>query len=240
MSRSALSCLSCLPLLAILAWPQLALAQDAPAAGALPKVGLGVEVDNVFGAAFNLAGNSINTLRLFEQDNTYKLYVPINLSNTLRVEPVVGFVRATSNEQSVNNNVEVFDDNTTTAFSLGVGGFALWALTDSIHAYGGGRLAFNRISVTTQTTVNSPGNTNISTVTNSRNGIQLQGALGTEWFFNRYMSFGGEGQLNIRWFGTPTRTVDPDPGNTNNNDGDSESDTFISPNVELFLRFYFM
>lgn len=203
--------------------PAMAAAQDGAtsSASALPKVGLGVEID-----------------QLFQDNQRYQLYIPINISPQLRIEPIFGFQRSSTTTTNTNDNdVTVTNYDATTAFSLGVGGFYMWSLADSINVYAGGRIQFVRGSTTSEDTIEIPNQpTNTTTLTISQSGVDLGGAIGSEWYFTRFMSFGGEGQLNLNWRGTPTieRTGNP------NNDGDSRSSTTINPNVELFMRFYFM
>lgn len=202
-----------------------------------PFIGLGVEVDNVLQNTVNLVTNQNNIALRTEDD--YTLYIPINLTPQLRIEPIVSFLRTSSTEVNRNNDNTIVntENDANTTIGIGVGGFYMWSLTDSITAYGGGRLQYLRSSSFSEDIVEVQGQpTNTTSLTISRNNFSLQGAIGTEWYFTRYMSIGGEGQLNFFFQGTPTIERDSDV----NDPDDTLTTNTISPNVELFFRFYFM
>lgn len=199
--------------------------------GGRPFIGVGFELDNIFSNALALATNA---------DTVQIVYVPINLTPNLRIEPVFTFQSSSSTEftEDKDNNFEQTEEESSSTLGLGVGAFYMWGLTDSIVAYGGGRLLFVRSSSSRREETNTPGNQNIMGISSSRNGFGIGGAIGTEWYFNKYMSLGGEAQLNFNYLGNPSTELEPNPGN--DADGDSSTANSFAPNVELFFRFYFM
>lgn len=200
-----------------------ALAQETTTtSSSAPFIGLGVEIENIL-----------------TTNNDYTLYVPINLTPQLRIEPLVTLLRTSSTDIERNNDNTVVrtENRSNTTIGVGVGGFYMWGLTDSITAYGGGRLQYLRSNTYAENILevrNSP--TTTTSISQGRNNFLFQGALGTEWYFTRFMSIGGEGQFNIFYQGTPTIERDSDINDPEN----TSTSTTISPEVSAFFRFYFM
>lgn len=206
----------------LIATPALAQENTTTGSSAAPFIGLGVELENI-----------VTT------NNDYTLYVPINLTPQLRIEPLVTLLRTSSTDIERNNDNTVVrtDNRSNTSIGVGVGGFYMWSLTDSITAYGGGRLQYLRSNTFTENILevrNAP--TTTTSISQGRNNFLFQGAIGTEWYFTRFMSIGGEGQFNIFYQGTPTIERDSDINDPEN----TSTSTTISPEVSAFFRFYFM
>ncbi len=107
-----------------------------------------------------------------------QIYVPINVSPNLRIEPQIGFVRVANDA----------DDTTDSSFTIGAGVFFVKPVAQQTDLYLGGRLAFNWTrdeDRTSATNVNTAKQTNTS----------VAGVFGGEYLPSSWFSVGAEAQI---------------------------------------------
>jgi hypothetical protein len=112
------------------------------------------------------------------------LYVPIDVSKSLRIEPSVRY-----GSSEVSYSTGSIDSQDTETWELGVGIFGLKKVTDAAHIYYGARLAY----VDTEST--SSQTSSIGTPIrgqSSQDGYRIGPTLGFEYIFGGHFSVGGE------------------------------------------------
>lgn len=116
------------------------------------------------------------------KSNDHTIYVPIDINDTFRIEPLVRYSKDTSESDGARTRHETLE--------IGAGLFKLYPLTESIHIYYGGRLSYLNL----ESELNYPASM-VSSNT-SADGYRIAPTLGFEYFFNKHVSIGGEAQ----WF----------------------------------------
>lgn len=161
-----------------------------------PRVGLGLSLNP------SLIADLATTTGTFAP--APKLYVPIYLTPQIRLEPEIGWLSVTNNDQSTNNRT----------FDLGLGVLYVKPMSQSANIYGGIRLS--SVWVKEETSL-SP---TVVQRTTQRNTF-LVFAFGTEYLPAPWFSVGVEGQLGFIFFGDQevsaagtTATVSGGNGNT--------------------------
>lgn len=199
-------------------------------------VGVGVELDDLF-----------NTLLGFDTTggvyiNPVNLYVPINVTPNLRIEPDVGFFRFASNSET-RTDEDVFvarAEDTVTAVRLGVGVFYMFQPAEKTNLYAGGRLGVMRISQYEYSEIDAGPTDVVTETTTTRNNLALGLGGGGEYYLSSNFSVGGEARVDFINIGEPTIQDDegnePDEGETRT----VESNTILTPAASVFIRFYFL
>lgn len=112
--------------------------------------------------------------------------VSVDVGETLRIEPVVGFTRVRSEANFPGGDSQ---ESTVTAFRLGVGVFAR-SLRDETGLYYGARVGYNRASM-------DEGGEGES---ESVGGFFVGPTVGGSYFFSEYLSIGGDVELRYARF----------------------------------------
>lgn len=134
------------------------------------------------------------------------LYVPIDIGESLRVEPEVGLFRYSTSRTS--DGLEESAAYTSLRFGSGV--FYRMALGESSGAYVGGRLGLVLNSETDENyQPDATGNETKTTTTESRTDLSVALAGGGEHFFTPHFSLGAEAQLGMLFQGDETREREP-------------------------------
>jgi hypothetical protein len=144
-----------------------AAATIAQAQEARQQVGVGVSINPFEAGAFSTGAAALPTV---------EVYVPINVTPKLRIEPSLGILT-----NDVNNGTSTRD------VTLGVGVFYVQRLAAPFDLYMGGRLKLNFAH---RETTNGG--------SDSGTDVLLAGALGGEHYFSPHFSLGAEAQLGFR------------------------------------------
>jgi hypothetical protein len=143
-----------------------------------------------------------------------QIFVPINISPNLRIEPQFGYFKLSDDD----------DQTDTSSFTLGAGVFFVKPVAQQTQLYLGGRLALNWFRDEDQTSPAKFEQTNVT----------IAGVFGGEYLPSPWFSVGAEAQLAYTSLGDPdvTDTV----GVTTTGQGGS----IFSTAGLLFLRVYFL
>lgn len=201
--------LSLAAFLALLAVPALASAQPA-----LRMFG--------FGVGMGLADGS-----------TTAIVVPLNVTPTIRVEPLLGLSMSSSTHEP-DDDAQAKREESDTNVTLGVGAFYMLRTNDAFLMYVGPRLG---IMMDSSSDVSTPKTGDATEQNSSRTDIFLGLALGGEWFFNPRFSLGAEAGLSVVMLGDPT--TETKMGSTTSEDKDTDTGTNISTNGVFWARFYY-
>ncbi len=177
-----------------------------------PSWGIGVSLNPA--ALINLQSGSLVPIGLGD------LYLPINASPTLRVEPEFGLLTTSSSTSGSGGSTS----SSATSLRVAVGIFSLLERHGSARLYVGPRIGIMR----TSSSSSFPGS---PTATSSETDLMLAMALGGEYFFSPHFSLGGEAQLQYVKYGTPS--VSPSQGTQ-----PDVSRHLISTNELVFVRLY--
>jgi hypothetical protein len=112
------------------------------------------------------------------------LYVPINVSESFRIEPNV---RYGSSEYEFDDGLR--DSQDTETWELGVGVFGIKKITDAAHIYYGARVAY--IDTESTTTQSSSFGDDIRSES-TQDGYRIGPTVGFEYLFGGHFSIGGE------------------------------------------------
>lgn len=175
------------------------------------RVGLGLGLQNS-SILFDDDIGLVNSL-------TPQVYVPIAISNSIIVEPGVGFFRLKESEESDFGDEEL----TATALRLGLGVLFVVARPERGRIYAGPRAGIMRIS---STFVFDDDENEMK-----RTDLVFAGVLGGEFFLMPAFSLGGEAGLTYLSMGQ--EEIEPDPGFEDNSDGSS-----LSLGTEFRVRWY--
>ncbi len=182
--------------------PLFILAPDASAAE-LKKVGLGVNVGSNVG---------------FE--------VPINVSGTLRVSPLVSFNQVSKSETADRGSER---SATMRVVGLGVGVYHLMPTDGPFLMYAGGRVG----ALMTNTENFGPDGALWYGVESSQMDLALTGVIGGEHFLNPRFSLGAEVTLDVALFGDPESKIRGDAVNI------VSTGMAITTGGDVNARFYF-
>jgi hypothetical protein len=178
----------------------------------VPTVGVGTRLDTLL---LNLGGLSgLGGLGSLSSTSAATIYVPINASPSLRLEPFLSHVSVVTKD----NRDRIDRSQSTTG--VGIGGFYAFGISRASRGYAGLRLGLNFTSDDT------------GTAKQSATLLLLAPTVGAELFFAQAWSVGADVSLSIQ----PTLSSDrvPDPSNLN------RSTTTIATDAGLFLRFYLL
>ena len=185
-------------ILSVFATAMLAAPGAADAADALRKFGFGVGVSAA----------------------TTTIEVPINLTPTFRVSPVVSILNSSTTSKPDGGEEST---SSTSAYGIGVGAYSLMRTEGPYLMYVGGRVG---ALLNSQTSGSGD-----SEVTVSGTDIGIAGVLGSEYYFNPRFSLGAEIALDILLGGD--READK------NDDKNEETSTTIKTGGSVNARFYF-
>ncbi|MBC8042334.1 MAG: outer membrane beta-barrel protein [Rhizobacter sp.] len=191
------------------------------------KIGIGV----TFGAAaqsfliqgsytFYSPSGSNYYYSFYRYAPVFSVLVPIQIGNTLRIEPEIGFAsNTTENKYSAGTSgfppypyPPQSSKQTDTDFRIGLGGFYVFGQGQSLRPYLGGRVSlvsFNSFVESTifSTTYSPTGqpiySTSIQTVRFNAIGWSVAAAVGGDYFFAENFSLGGEIQFGYAALGNP-------------------------------------
>ncbi len=182
----------------------LALSLAAPAAAQQgPRAGIGVALSNLdFGSLFT--GGSLPAAQI---------YVPINVSSGLRLEPQLGILKL-EDDADPTGDVSVI--------TLGVGLLFMKNVGQQTIAYLGPRLAISRVSQSVPDPF-GPG-----TIDADGTDVRIAGVVGGEYLFSPHFSIGAEAQLGY------TSVGDRDAGVAGNIPGGSS----FATSALVFFRSY--
>ncbi|PSQ69039.1 MAG: hypothetical protein BRD29_02450 [Bacteroidetes bacterium QH_2_67_10] len=207
----------------LLAFPLALLLAAAPATAqdaSYPRVGVGV------GVSVSNAGPSTSLPAGEEPVSvpTPSLLIPIDVSETLRIEPVLDYSRLTNSSSVDGPDYEDETSTTLTSLRIGVGAFAKAPRGNDTNLYFGGRVGYNRVSYNrVRQRPDDEESTNAS-------GFFIGPTMGSSYFFSDFFSIGGEVEARYSNIGT-----------TEEEDDVTESNevTTITLRPSLVVRFYF-
>ncbi len=193
-----------------------ALTVAAPAAAQQPSqqsqgrvgIGLGMPV-NQLGQLLGIFGGSASV--------EPQIFVPINISANLRIEPQLGYFRISDDA----------DDTDDSSFTLGAGVFFVKPVVQQTQLYLGGRLAVNWTrdeDRTSSTNVDKTEQTNVT----------IAGVFGGEYLPSPWFSVGAEAQLAYTALGDPETTNSAGVSVT------GQGGSIFSTVGLMFLRVYFL
>ncbi|PSQ70657.1 MAG: hypothetical protein BRD38_04805 [Bacteroidetes bacterium QH_9_67_14] len=205
----------------LLAFPLALLLAAAPATAqdaSYPRVGVGVgvSVSNASPSTSLPAGEAPVSVP------TPSLLIPIDVSETFRIEPVLGYSRLTTSSSFEGPNDEEETSTTLTSLRIGVGAFAKAPRGNDTNLYFGGRVGYNRVSRSTDDD-DEEESTNAS-------GFFIGPTVGGSYFFSDFFSIGGEVEARYSNIGTSEEEDDFTV---------SEDVTTITLRPSLVVRFYF-
>ncbi len=179
------------------------------------QIGVGVRVNdllsNLVASDLGLSGDAF-----FIDSAT--LLVPININGTVRIEPEIGYGRA-----SASRDRDDFDFKATTSIlSLGVGVMPLLRRGNDTFLYAGGRVRFYQLKRTVE--VGSPFGGDDE---RSDSSFGIAPVAGGEYFFSDWFSLGGEAGLEYRSV------------NTDEDDEQEIDQSSLSTLGAVYVRFYF-
>lgn len=115
------------------------------------------------------------------------LYVPIDISNSFRIEPSVRY--GTSELKFSESEEDSSDTQETETWEIGVGLFGLKQVTEAAHIYFGARLAY----VESESTIAQPLSFgDVAYSQSKQDGYRIGPTLGFEYLFGGHFSIGGE------------------------------------------------
>jgi hypothetical protein len=144
------------------------------------KIGFGVSIVDVKDLIRILSGDG---------DISPSIFLPINVSSKLRIEPEIGFFTVTSEDKTPTQNEKNKDYSD--QFHFGIGIFPLKDLV-SYNLYYGARLGYIHFSSYNE---NDMGYT--VREESSSGGFFISPTIGGEYFFNNHFSLGGEVQVRF-------------------------------------------
>lgn len=150
---------------------------------------------------------------------TPQIYVPIDVSSRIIVEPGVGLFRVKETDEGDFGSEEF----TATALRLGLGALFVVAQPEQGRIYVGPRVGIARISATSDFADTES--------EMKRTDLTFSAVLGGEFFLFPAFSLGGEAGLNYQSRGETER--DPDPGFEDDSEG-----TLLSLGTEFRVRWY--
>jgi hypothetical protein len=215
----------------LLAFPLALLLAAAPATAqdaSYPRVGVGVgvSVSNASPSTSLPAGEEPVSVP------TPSLLIPIDVSETFRIEPVLSYSRLTTSSSSEGpGDYEEKTSTTLSSLRIGVGAFAKASRGNDTNLYFGGRVGYNRASRSTDD--GDLRNTDDDDEEDSSNasGFFIGPTVGGSYFFSDFFSIGGEVEARYSNIGTS----EAETGNFTV----SEDVTTITLRPSLVVRFYF-
>ncbi|UCH63691.1 MAG: hypothetical protein JSU77_04385 [Fidelibacterota bacterium] len=166
------------------------------------RVGVGVTISDIKELMQILEGGGILPI----------IFVPINVSPTLRIEPGIGYYQSSTEDPDY--------ESSSKGLSLGIGIFPM-TLRGGMNLYYGARLG--RISTTSSYKYDYNGG---ETDEESGTGLFIAPTFGGEYFLSSSFTLGGEAQLRYVSL-------------TEKDDDEERTTSSISTRGLLFIRFYF-
>lgn len=147
----------------------------------IPILSLALLTCNAFAADFGL-GVSV-------ESNDAWIYVPIDVSPKLRVEPSIRYVKSEAEIRSESDfGFTQLTTNEAQSLEVGIGLFGLTAILESVRAYYGARVAY----IDSEIEFRSVSEFDENSQEQSTNGYRISPTIGFEYQFNRRFSIGGE------------------------------------------------
>jgi len=165
--------------------------------------------------------------RMFLPVGLGNFYIPIQISNNIRIEPELGIM-------SFNDEISSEDQSNTNSTSIlryGVGGFYTINPAKSFKNYFGVRLGLMSATDEDESDPESEYDPNTE---ESQSAFYFGFSVGGEYFFSDYFSLGAELQINYISFGEPEYKPASE-----HSDYKDYSRTYLSNNGVIFARFYF-
>lgn len=152
------------------------------------------------------------------------IYVPINVSESFRIEPMLQYVNETSEDRLLPDTpYTIAASYDTTQWIVGAGLFGVTKLADSASVYYGGRIGYqsvkNEIAYTGSL---PPGYTRPASSSDEYDGYLLAPTVGLEYHFSEHFSIGGEAALTYTSF-----------------DGDDSENENVSTSTNIIFRYMF-
>ena len=145
-----------------------------------PQIGFGVSVVDVKDLIRILSGDG---------DISPSIFLPINVSSKLRIEPEIGFFMVTSDDETKTQNEK--NEDYSDQFHVGIGIFPLKHL-GSYTLYYGARLGYIHLSSYNEYDYGYKVRSE-----SSSSGFYIAPGAGGEYFFNNHFSIGGEVQFRF-------------------------------------------
>jgi hypothetical protein len=202
-------------LAAVVALPAAAQSHPAPAGSSAVSVGFGVGVEPLSTQVTSATGATVSA------NPPVNLYVPVQITPQLRVEPSVGFWHLGANRNAP--GTAVFSQS---VWAVGLGGLYYFVPMQPAGIYAGARLG---IAFRSQS--DAVGN---ATRDVKATDFSIAPVLGGEYAFSQKFSVGAELQLPITWYGNASTTLN-NVTNTPNDDRNG-----FATNGVVFLRYFFM
>jgi hypothetical protein len=177
----------------------LALSQTGEAQERRPQVGVGVSLDLTPTGDFSLFDELHLTGR------TGNIHVPIQISPTVRLEPMIGY----AHESQEATNGSATSKAAGTLWRAGVGLLFQFSNHEDFQAYAGGRAGLARRSV--KLTNSDPNFPPPTTAKASQKNTFVAAVLGGEFYFSPRFSLGAEAQLVFTDLGDVKNSTSPPP-----------------------------
>jgi len=176
-----------------------------------PKVGIGVGMPtNLFGGLLTTIGSATGV------PEGPQIYVPINVSPNLRIEPQFGYIANTDDE---------FDE-TDSSFTLGAGVLYVMPVAQQTNVYVGGRL--------TLTWTKDEDHAGAALVKTTQRSTSIAPVFGGEYVPSPRFSVGAEAQLDFISLGDPKVEITGVPTQT------FQGGSTRSTQALVFVRVYFL
>jgi hypothetical protein len=180
---------------------------------------LAVLTFNAFAADFGL-GVSV-------ESNDAWIYVPIDVSPKLRIEPNVRYIESESEVQSKSDIFgSIFTTSESQSLEIGIAVFGLTSVLEAVRAYYGARVAY----IDSEFEIRSSGDFTEISQEQSADGYRISPTIGFEYQFNRRFSIGGE----AAWFYQDI-DIDNDAGTATGRADIEQNGT----ETNLIFRFFF-
>lgn len=158
------------------------------------------------------------------------LYVPIDISKSLRIEPSVRYAKS----ESYYDYFDQVGGDESKALEIGVGVFGVKQLTDAVHIYFGGRLAYVDFD-TSSFYARAHGASSNHT---AQDGYSVGPTVGFEFLFGEHFSLGGEASYNFVDLEGESTTWRSNPFDSDVDREDIESKSH-GTDTRLVLRYMF-
>jgi hypothetical protein len=205
------------------------------------QIGLGISIDPTGKSELIYIYRGLNYIQTVPIVNLSAIvfYVPINVTNSFRIEPSIG-VFSTSSTNSTSSSTTT---DASSVIILGLRGTYRTVLSNSLDLYFGPRLEFCFLSSKNDysyvSSYPSPGTISGSKTTTTETDVTVGAVVGVEYFPIRKFSVGGEINFNYVTFGNPDYSqVDyPPPASPTVNTNKLDQYTLYTGAL-FFLRWY--
>jgi hypothetical protein len=125
------------------------------------------------------------------RSNDSTIYVPIEIGDSFRIEPLLRYARSKS--ESTTSGFRLESDSRT--YSIGTGLFALTSLGESITLYYGGRLSYMSQRASGTSLEMGPFGPSYLTIRSEADGFSVAPTVGLEYHLAKFFSIAGEAAL---------------------------------------------